>query len=243
MFFHYRAVIYTENPERAISDLLSGNTIFNGLTKQQIESVLPCVLYSIQEYSPEECVYDKGDEVEGLGIVVDGALMVCDDTKIASNIEKNGILGEALVFSSSGALEHRVIAGKGARIAFLSKDFFLEPCARECGSKDAHKEIISNMFRLLSDRTIFLSKKIAYLSAPDLKTKIAMYLCELYETTGSTTFTMPLNRDRLAEFFSVARPSLSRELISLKVQGIIDFHRSSVTLLDIPCLYSLARGE
>ena len=73
--------------------------------------------------------------------------------------------------------------------------------------------------------------------------KIAMYLCELYELGNVTTFNMPLNRDQLAEFFSVARPSLSRELINLRNQNVIDFYRSSVKILDLGTLYRIARGE
>jgi len=228
--------------EKAVTDLLCSNTIFNGLNKQQVEAVLPCMLKSIQEYRPEECVYDKGDDVPGLGIVLDGDFVIIDNNKVTSSIEKNGILGEAIIFSSAGSNEYRVIAGGKAKILFLSRDFFLQPCAKNCKSREVHMEIIGNMLRFLGDRTALLNKKISYLSAPDLKTKIAMYLCELYETTHSTSFTMPLNRDRLAEFFSVARPSLSRELIGLKNQGIIDFHRSSVSIIDLTELYSIAQN-
>ncbi|HHY52762.1 MAG TPA: winged helix-turn-helix domain-containing protein, partial [Clostridiales bacterium] len=37
-----------------------------------------------------------------------------------------------------------------------------------------------------------------------------------------------------------ARPSLSRELTNLRNMGIIDFHRSSVTILDVAALQKMA---
>lgn len=168
--------------DRELTDALCRNTIFEGLTREQIADVLPCII-------------DKAGKREAF-------------SREAFSIEQDG------------------------RVVYLSGDFFLSPCDRDCGRREEHQEIVRNMLRLLSDRTLQLNKKILYLSAPDLKTKIAMYLCELMDACGSVTFTMPLNRDRLAEFFAVARPSLSRELVGLKNAGLIDFHRSQVTVLD-----------
>lgn len=227
---------------------LCQNTIFAGLTPNQVASILPCIALQVKSYGSQECVYDKGDAVRSLGVVLDGELSVFSETAdgrrmTVANIKKNGLFGEAVVFSSS-RLPHRVIAQAGAQVLYLSGEFFMQPCGNgDCAHKRAHQEVVKNMLRLLSDRAIMLNKKIAYLTATDLKTKIAMYLCELYEAYGSETFRMPLNRDRLAEFFAVARPSLSRELMNLKNRRIIDFYRSSVTLLDIPALYRLAERE
>jgi len=233
-----------------LSARLCENTIFEGLTPQQIQSILPCIVLSLRTYGSEECVYDKGQDVRELGVVLNGELCVCEETmdgrsKTVSNIEKNELFGDAVVFSTSSKLSHRVIARENAEVAYLSLDFFLSPCGRgDCEHMQVHQEVVKNMLRLLSDRALMLNKKVAYLTASDLRTKIAMYLWELYEMNGSAVFNMPLNRDRLAEFFSVARPSLSRELINLKSQGVIDFHRSSVTILDLAALYEIAHmGE
>lgn len=234
--------------DRSITALLAKNSIFEGLTEEQVNEILPCVAHEIKTYQDNDCVYRKGDVVRDLGIVVRGKLMAIGedaDGNVTSTqtIEPNGMFGELVVFSTDGSLPHRVVATDGTQVLFLSGDFFLQQCGKECGNKETHAEVVKNMLRLLSDKAILLNKKIAYLTAPDLKTKIAMYLCELYEVNRVTTFNMPLNRDRLAEFFSVARPSLSRELINLKNQEVIDFYRSSIKILDFPALRRIARGE
>lgn len=233
--------------DQKITDQLCKNTIFEGLTQKQIADILPCIVAAIKTYGTEECVYDKGETVHNLGVVLDGALSVCEENAggertTVSSIEKNGLFGEAVMFATGSSVPHRVIAEEGAQVLYLSGDFFLSPCAKDCTRREAHQEIVKNMLRLLSDRTIMLNKKIKYLTAPDLKTKIAMYLCELYEVNSSPSFNMPLNRDRLAEFFSVARPSLSREFINLKNLGVIDFYRSSVEILDVDRLYGIAKN-
>ncbi len=223
-----------------IEEKLYQNTIFEGLTPQQIAQVLPCIALAVKHYEPDECVADRQRPLQELGVVLEGDLVVCDDgDKVVDNIGRNGLLGESAL-ASSAQLPHRVVASKGAQVLYLSGAFFLSPCGKICENREAHQIIVGNMLRLLSERTIALNKKIAYLTAEDLKTKIAMYLWELYQLNGSPTFNMPLNRDRLAGNFSVARPSLSRELTNLRSMGIIDFHRSSVTIQDANALQKLA---
>lgn len=233
--------------EDRIAARLSESSVFEGLTPEQIEQILPCVGYMVRHYGSQECVCGKGEKVRHLGLVLDGELTICDEgggkRVEVGNIEKNGLFGEVAVLSSGSTLPHSVIASRDAQVLYLSGDFFLIPCGKACDKKQLHQEVLKNMLRLLSDRAVLLNKKIAYLTASDLKTKIAMYLCELYEVNRDTSFHMPLNRDRLADFFAVARPSLSRELIALKNQGVIDFYRSSVTILDLDALYGIARGE
>jgi CRP-like cAMP-binding protein len=226
--------------ESEISGLLMKNLIFEGLSGSQIAEILPCVALGEKTYRENECVYEKGDDRRELGVVLRGGLLAVGDGGEATAIPPNGMFGELVVFSTGGTLRQRIVAAEeGTTVLFLSPDFFRRSCGKGKGCLAAHGEVMANMLRLLSDRAVSLGKKVAYLTAPDLRTKIAMYLAELYETAGSATFTMPLNRDQLADFFSVARPSLSRELVHLKEQGLIDFRRSSVTILDADGLYKL----
>jgi CRP-like cAMP-binding protein len=227
-----------------ITDQLCRNTIFEGLTREQIADILPCIVAAIKTYGSEERVFGKGEKLDNFGVVLNGSLKVFDEKKAAiASIEKNGLVGEANLFATGSSAPNSVVADKNTQVLYLSGDFFLSPCSKECQRREAHKEIVKNMLRILSDKTVQLNKKILYLTAPDLKTKIAMYLCELCDACGSRSFTMPLNRDRLAGFFSVARPSLSREFIALKNAGVIDFHRSAVTVLDEEKLREIAANR
>lgn len=227
-----------------LPDRLHENTVFQGLTARQIADMLPCVALAVQRYGPRECVVEQGQTPRGLGMVLDGQLELWDgagEGKPLDIIGPGQLFGEAALASQGGETQGVYCAG-GAQVLYLSCAFFLSPCGRSCANKEAHQKVLGNMLRHLSDHTLSLRKKIAYLTADDLKTKIAMYLCELCQLNDSLTFHMPLNRDRLADYFAVARPSLSRELTNLKSMGLIDFHRSSVTIADLSALRAMARG-
>ena len=85
-----------------------------------------------------------------------------------------------------------------------------------------------------------LNKKMSILNAESLKGRIAVYLLSLQQSSKRMVFDLPMNRQELAEFLNVKRPSLSRELSNMQRDGIIDVYRSSVKILDMERLRELA---
>lgn len=61
-----------------------------------------------------------------------------------------------------------------------------------------------------------------------------------FGTRDSLLIVMPMNRNQLAEFLNVPRPSLSRELRLMKEDGLIDYHRETVRILDLEGLRRVA---
>jgi len=83
-----------------------------------------------------------------------------------------------------------------------------------------------------------LNKKVEYLTLKGMREKISMFLVEQYEKNKNLTFTISMNRDQLADYLNVSRPSMSRELCHMRDEEIIDFHRSSFRIMDIDKLKS-----
>jgi DNA-binding transcriptional regulator LsrR (DeoR family) len=78
-----------------------------------------------------------------------------------------------------------------------------------------------------------LNKQVEYLTIKSIRGKISTFLIEQYNTFGSLTFVLPMNRKEFAEFLNVSRPSLSREMSRMRDEGIIDFHMSAVKIIDL----------
>ncbi|WP_374971905.1 helix-turn-helix domain-containing protein [Blautia producta] len=47
---------------------------------------------------------------------------------------------------------------------------------------------------------------------------------------GSKYFTIPFNRQQLADYLSVDRSSMTVELYKMKDEGLIDFHKNNFTV-------------
>jgi CRP-like cAMP-binding protein len=53
-------------------------------------------------------------------------------------------------------------------------------------------------------------------------------------------FVLPLKRNELADFLGVSRPAVSRELGRMRDEGLIEFYKSSVRIIDLEGLRGMA---
>jgi CRP-like cAMP-binding protein len=61
-------------------------------------------------------------------------------------------------------------------------------------------------------------------------------LLQQIANSGRSTFDLQMNREALADYLNVSRPSMSRELGRMKDEGVIDFYRSSFVVKDVEAL-------
>ena len=95
------------------------------------------------------------------------------------------------------------------------------------------------MLQIVSNRALLLNKKVEYHSLKTLRSKIATYLLDEYKKNGQSTFQLMLNRNDLADFINVSRPSLSRELSKMRDEGFIDFFSTAIKIKDLAGLKGL----
>lgn len=140
------------------------------------------------------------------------------------------IFGEMVAFSDNKIWLVTVIAQEDSSLLFLPPDKILGTCSNVCTS---HSTLIMNMLNILSNRALILNKKIEYLSAKNIRGRLSDYLLDMYRVSGNTTITIPMKRHELADYLSMPRPSLSRELGSMRDEGVIEFNGSSIKIKNI----------
>ncbi|MPN38896.1 hypothetical protein SDC9_186421 [bioreactor metagenome] len=89
---------------------------------------------------------------------------------------------------------------------------------------------------LLSSKILNLNKKVTELSLETLRQKIIFYLLQLYKEQKTLKLKLPISKKSLAEYLGVQRPSLSRELINMKNEGLISMEKDLVHVLDLETL-------
>ena len=89
------------------------------------------------------------------------------------------------------------------------------------------------MMLLLGEKNYMLNHKIDLLMLKGMREKLATYLLNEAQHQNSYAFNIPLNRNELADYLNVSRPSMCRELSRLKAEGIIDYYKNTFKILDI----------
>lgn len=218
------------------------NQLFDDINEQDIQKILKCSNAVVESFQENQVVFEKDDTIKKMGIVIEGEFNLVSQKYngtrvIVTTLEKNDLFGEALIFSSVNKSPYDLVSSGDSKALIIPYSIFINMCAEVCGF---HKQLINNMLTILSDKIIMLNSKMNILNAETLKGRIAVYLLTLHKKTKTLTFNMPMNRQQLAEFLNVTRPSLSRELSNMQKDNIIEIYRSSVKIKNLEKLQELA---
>ena len=197
--------------------------------------MLECLKPRIQRCKQREIVALYGTPFQGIGIVASGSVALTKETYSGNRIildilNAGAIFGEMVAFSDNKVWPVTVIAQDDSSLLFLPPDKILETCSNVCAS---HSTLIMNMLKILSNRALMLNKKIEYLSAKSIRSRVTNYLLDICRISGDTTFTIPMKRHELADYLNMPRPSLSREMGLMHKEGIIEFDGSSIKIKNI----------
>ena len=89
---------------------------------------------------------------------------------------------------------------------------------------------VKNMVKILANKNIFLNARIGHLSKRTLKEKVLSYLTGQARQHNSRSFTIPFNRQKMADYLAADRSALSAVLGKLKNEGILDFEKNRFTI-------------
>ncbi len=73
--------------------------------------------------------------------------------------------------------------------------------------------------------------KLGHISNRTTREKLLSYLSDEAQRSRSASFSIPFNRQQLADFLSVDRSAMSNELGKMRKEGLIEFHKNQFTLL------------
>ncbi len=123
-----------------------------------------------------------------------------------------------------------VVAVQPTEAAFFSIDKMLTTCSSNC---TFHNIIIKNMLRVMAQKNLMLTRKMAHLSRKSIREKLVSYLSDESSRQGKREIKIPFNRQQLADYLSVERSALSRELSKMKEEGLIEFYKNQFVLYHV----------
>ena len=223
------------------SDVLEKVDLFNNITFSELENMFFCLKPLIKEYKKDEIIALEGDDIKNFGVLLQGKLMLYkekfDGTRVLLKAVYPGqLFGEIASFSEKRKWPVQVQVAKNSTVMFMPPEKITNTCTNLCRG---HRMLTLNMIKIISKKAINLNKTIEYLSVKSIRQKITYYLLDQYKKSNSKNFMIDMNRNELSDYLNVTRPSLSREMANMKKEGLIDYHRSSIKLLDIDRLSSI----
>ena len=214
----------------SIVDIARGTDLFRGFSAAKVESLLHRFNGVKKTFSKGETVAHAGLEAKRLFVVASGRLRVYEKTArghqiFVREICAGEVLGLWILFTPEiacwpgtvVAAEPSVLVSLDMPVVRQMMDLALPEVAR----------FSSNVSKILAREFFSAWRKMTVMNAPTIEAKIQMYLTELNNETGKTgTVIVPFDRNRMAEYFGVTRPALSRALGHMRDRGLLSWRKS-----------------
>jgi CRP-like cAMP-binding protein len=226
----------------AYLETLKKVSLFKNIRDDELLKVLSCIRARVKHFEKGNILAEIGAPIADFGIILNGQITISKEGVDGSRVimailEQCDIYGEIAAFSNNPVMPATVIANESCDILCIPRDTLISGCESVCSF---HNTLTSNLLKIIASKAFILNKKVEYLSIKSMRGKIAAYLLDLNRAQGTKTLQLPLNRNELADFLNVSRPSMSRELARLKEEGILDFYLSTIKILKLEELMNIS---
>lgn len=211
---------------------IKNSPIFFGLTEEELKEMLVCFNARIKTYENEDIIIRQGDMIKNIYLILEGNV----------NIEKDSYWGRRIIVTQLGVNDNIALAfvasknvessidavsvGK-SKLLILSYEKCTTMCQNVCVK---HRNLINNLFEILSKENIELLQKIENISQKTIREKLLTYFSNEAKKNRSNIFEIPFNRQDLADYLNIDRSAMSFELSKMQKEGYIKFEKNKFML-------------
>jgi len=212
--------------------ILKRTKLFSGVAEEEIVAMLACLNACCRSYPKGEAVLREGERLSRIAVTVEGELHIQRDDYWGNRILVNRIavgemFGEAYLAPESGVLLNDVVAVENSTVLFFDVSKIITVCSSACRF---HTMVVQNLFFALSEKNRALVQKLGHLSKRTTREKLISYLSQEAKRHNCPSFTIPFNRQELADFLSVDRSAMSNELSKMQREGLLTFEKNRFQL-------------
>lgn len=223
------------------ADELRVHPLFLGTDPEALSRVLAQIPAREVCFTNGRIVMVQGDPCDRLTVIIKGTLSATMESPsgkslLVETLQPPDMIAPALLFAPEPVIPVTLTALTDGRAVSIARGQ-VEAIGRNFPS------IYIRLLEHVGEKFAFLTTKMRLLHFATLRQKIAGYLLERKRQSTGTRIDIPYTRERLAELFGVARPSLSRVLGEMAREGIVSLAGSTIQIADLPALERTARSE
>ena len=212
------------------TELLLRHDLFEGIPADALPELVQALGGELKHYTSGQSIMRMGRAPIVTGIILSGAIEVSflnenADQIDMSTFEAGQSFGETMEGADLAASRMFVKALNDTLILRLQ---FRQLYERTSCSDPHLWRFTLNMLRRIAQKGVFYQHKIRIMGQKSIRAKLSVYLRTLPADAGARE----MNQTQLARYLGVERSALSREMSHLRDEGIIDYDRRTLRVLD-----------
>lgn len=208
---------------------LMKNEFFKDISEEELRRIAKNIRYYFKSYKKDEVVAFEGEECNALGLVMEGNIEIqrmysSGKYIVLKRLSSGEAFGEAIVFSNKNEYPATIIALSDCNIAYIKREDIIQLCLME-------EVILKNFVALLSNKIFILNKNLKNSSFKTIRQKVVNFILEQSKIQKSLHIKLKITKEEIASLMGIPRPSLSRELVKMRDEELIQFDRHSIQIL------------
>ena len=207
--------------------------LLDGIDMTDWSGLLACLGAGVRSVSKYQPVISEGDPARYVGIVLEGRLRVelvdyLGNRSILSESHPGELFGESFACAGAAEMPVTVVADTDARVMLIDCQRITTSCSNACGF---HSRLIGNLLKIVAQKNIQLNQKIQITAKRSTREKLMAYLLGQAKLQGSDSFTIPFDRQTLADYLQVERSAMSAQISQLRKEGVLESKKNFFRLL------------
>ncbi len=203
-------------------------TLLDGIPLEKRRSVLRCLDACVTRFDDGEVLTGRSRAFAHTRYLIEGEALIVSfgvsgSRSILGTYRQDSVVASEMApgFCERNALD--IVANGPCATLDFSISQEIEGCT--CCIKHINR-VKSNLVASLTETNMRLVKRLDVLANRSTRGKVLSYLQERAQEAGTCEFTIPYNRQELADYLYIERSALSRELGRMRDEGIITFERN-----------------
>ncbi|MBL7006653.1 MAG: Crp/Fnr family transcriptional regulator [Spirochaetia bacterium] len=210
-------------------NLLVHCPLFQGLSIDRLNSLLSPRFCRTVFYLAGERILTQGTKYDELYVLLEGKAAArfyeySGKTVLVETLEAPAPAAAAILFSSDPYLPVTLEADSDVKVAIITR-------AGITRIFQAEPQVLERYLRETGDKVSFLAEKVRLAELAGIRQRFADYILRLRSRFHTNDLILTLSREKLAEMFGSARPSVSREISRMCDEGLISVSGKAVTIL------------
>jgi CRP-like cAMP-binding protein len=210
--------------------ILSSCPLFKGVSDDEVLELFNKVPYSMKSYNKDALLMIRGDAYDSLKILIKGEVSAeiqdfNGKTIKIENLKAPDALATGILFADDNTLPVTLVAQSEITLISIPKVSIVNIAQN-------NKHFLLNYFSDSGNKVVYLAEKIRLFKFKSLRQKFTGYILSLSDKQNSLKVKLPYTREKLAELFGVARPSLSRVCSEMSDEGLVRLEGKIVTIKD-----------
>ena len=211
--------------------ILHSVPLFRGIAADDLSAMLGCLNAEIASYAKGEILLLAGEKPTHVGVVLSGSLQIVKEDYVGTrtlvaHLQPGDFFAEALCCAKVPEIPVTVVADAKAVVMRLDFTRILQTCSSAC---TFHHRLIANMLEVIARKNLFLQSCMEIMRLKSVRAKVLGYLTA-FPAKQNGYITIPLSREEMADYLCVDRSALSHELMKMKRDCLLDYHKNTFAL-------------